>query len=83
MLNSGGFDARTLRELQRLGPYNNKPTSDYAHMMAYASLVEYAYITQTGVQSNPDPATITLSRKQWNPNMRISGSKQWIKKRVD
>ena len=59
MLNSGGFDARTLRELQRLGPYNNKPTSDYAHMMAYASLVEYAYITQTGVQPNLEP-TITL-----------------------
>ena len=28
--------------------------------MEYASLVEYAYITQTGVQSNPDPATISL-----------------------
>ena len=28
--------------------------------MEYASLVQYAYITQTGVQSNPDPATITL-----------------------
>ena len=24
----------------------------------------------------------TLSRKQWNPNMRISGRKQWIKKRA-
>ena len=60
MLNSGGFDARTLRELQLLGPYNNKPASDYAQEMEYASLFEYAYITQTGLQSNPDTATITL-----------------------
>ena len=38
--NSGGFDARTLRELPRLGHYYKKPISDCAHEMEYASRVE-------------------------------------------
>ena len=46
--------------MQRLGAYNQKPTSDYARETECASIVEYSYIIQTGVQSNPDLATIAL-----------------------
>ena len=44
-----------------MGPYNEKPVNDHAQELQRASLVEYAYITQTGVQSNPDSANVALS----------------------
>ena len=56
------------------------------HEMEYDSLVQYTHITQTEVQSNPDPATITLPdtfKEAMESNTRIHGSKQWIKKWTD
>ena len=68
--NSGGFDARTLQELQRLGPYN-KPTSDYAHEMEYASLVQYAYIHHTNRSSIEPRSSHHYSTRQFQGSNEI------------
>ena len=63
-IDTAGLEAKTKSSLKRLGitmkGYDESEQKDQAHMMHCPSFVEYAYITETSAQANPDPASISL-----------------------
>ena len=56
--------------------YDESEQKDQAHMMHCPSFVEYAYITETSAQANPDPASISLPNT-FKEAKASSHSAQW------
>ena len=61
-IDTAGLDGKSRNALKRLhvAKVATFTGTDYAHEIESASLVEYAYVTETSAQSNPDPASIAL-----------------------
>eukprot|EP00903_Cladosiphon_okamuranus_P017600 g16211.t1 len=80
-IDTAGLEAKTKSSLKRLGitmkGYDEPEQKDQAHMMHYPSFVEYAYITETSAQANPDPASISLP-DTFKEAKASSHSAQWI-----
>ncbi len=80
-IDTAGLEAKTKSSLKRLGitmkGYNESEQKDQAHMMHCPSFVEYAYITETSAQANPDPASISLPNT-FKEAKASSHSAQWI-----
>eukprot|EP00903_Cladosiphon_okamuranus_P017944 g16511.t1 len=79
-INADGLEAKTKSSLKRLGitmkGYDEPEQKDQAHMMHCPSFVEYAYITETSAQANPDPASISLPNT-FKEAKASSHSAQW------
>ena len=84
-IDSAGLEGKTRGELKRLGCTmkgwdDSQPgrVRDQAHTEESASFVEYAYVTETTAQSNPDPASITLPNT-FKEAKASAYSPQWTK----
>ena len=79
-IDTAGLEAKTKSSLKRLGitmkGYDESEQKDQAHMMHCPSFVEYAYITETSAQANPDPASISLPNT-FKEAKASSHSAQW------
>ena len=78
-VDTAGLEGKTKTELKRMFvDMNDDPSQqeDHAHMVESPSFVEYAYITETSTQSNPDPASITLPNT-FKEAKASSHSSQW------
>ena len=78
-VDTAGLEGKTKTELKRMFvDMNDDPSEqeDHAHMVESPSFVEYAYITETSTQSNPDPASITLPNT-FKEAKASSHSSQW------
>eukprot|EP00752_Nemacystus_decipiens_P006651 g5979.t1 len=79
-IDTAGLDGKSKSMLRRvqidMKGYDEPEQKDQAHLVYAPSFVEYAYVTETSAQSNPDPASISLPNT-FKEAKASSHSAQW------